>query len=119
MSVTVTIPVAVPQSGVVSMIASDQLNLTAPLPERPDDVVRPDIEWMPSYQTYLDRVERLAKWEQDLPKTVPDGWPIQVDLPRVWSGVDFKDTEKYVLKFTGNEIVEIEAALAHFKGGAH
>ena len=84
--------------------------------EKPGEpIVRPDIDWIPSYKVYRDRVERLAALYPDRPTTVPEGWPAQIDAERVWSGSDFKSEDDYILNFSPEDIAEIEAGLAHFK----
>lgn len=79
-------------------------------------IVRPTIDWIPSYKVYKDRVERLAALGLGRPTAVPEGWPAQIDAERAWSGSDFKSEDDYILHFSSEDIVEIEAALAHFKG---
>jgi hypothetical protein len=91
-------------------------SIPAPPDEGDDNVSRPDIEWIPSRDTYLERVERLAKSRSELPSAVPDGWPEKVDAPRVWTGSDFSDPAQYVVEFNQDDIAEIESALAHLKG---
>ncbi|KAK1836860.1 hypothetical protein QBC39DRAFT_272118 [Podospora conica] len=87
----------------------------APISEKPSEpIVRPDIEWMPAYKTYKDRVKRLAELHPDRPTTVPEGYPLKVDAERCWVGSDLTEDD-YVVHFTPEDIVEIEAALAHFK----
>ena len=84
--------------------------------EKPlEPIVRPDIDWIPSYKVFKNRVERLAALGLNRPTTVPEGWPAQVDAERCWSGSELKEDD-YVVKFTPEDIVEIEAGLAHFKG---
>lgn len=78
------------------------------------EIVRPDISWIPSYKVYKERVETLKALYPDRPTTLPEGWPAQIDAPRAWSGEDFK-SEEYVIKLSAEDVVEIEAGLAHFK----
>jgi hypothetical protein len=84
-----------------------------------DDVIRPDIEWIPSLQTYKDRVERLKVLTTERQTSLPYGWPTKIEHPRAWSGSDFADSSKYVVQFTNADIVEIERALMHFKGSIY
>jgi hypothetical protein len=84
-----------------------------------DDVIRPDIEWIPSLQTYKDRVERLKVLTTERQTSLPYGWPTNIEHPRAWSGSDFADSSKYVVQFTNADIVEIERALMHFKGSIY
>ncbi|KAF4468525.1 Clavaminate synthase [Fusarium albosuccineum] len=80
------------------------------------DVSRPDIEWYPNYDTHQARVERLAKSAHDRPETVPEGFPRQIVSPRVWTGSDFVDKDKYRVQLSADDIQEIRAALEYFKG---
>ncbi|KAK4449882.1 hypothetical protein QBC34DRAFT_462546 [Podospora aff. communis PSN243] len=82
----------------------------------PQPIVRPDIDWIPSYKVYKDRVARLAALELDRPTGIPKGWPTHVDTERSWSGSDFESEDEYAIKLTPDDITEIEAGLAHFKG---
>jgi hypothetical protein len=93
-------------------------NCSIPTPpeEADDNVVRPDIQWVPSFQTYTERVERLNHMCLERSTTVPNGWPTKLDAPRVWSGSDFKDQEKYITKLDKDDILEIESALKYYKG---
>ncbi|KAM0418880.1 hypothetical protein ACHAPT_012145 [Fusarium lateritium] len=88
----------------------------APEPDH-DPVARPDIEWIPSYETYKQRVERLATTAEKRPRSLPEGWPPEVKHPRAWAGSDFKSADDYVFRFTSEDIAEIENALATFKEG--
>lgn len=85
------------------------------IPEAEDKVVRPEIEWFPSYKVYKDRVDRLKILEPNRPTTLPAGWPLQINSERAWSGSDFKSEDDYVFQFTPEDLNEIEAGLAHFK----
>ncbi|KAK3390087.1 hypothetical protein B0H63DRAFT_107041 [Podospora didyma] len=84
-------------------------------PSEQQEVVRPDIEWFPSYKVFKDRVERLALLCPDRPTTLPTGWPLRIDGDRAWSGSDFKSEDDYIVKFNDDDIAEIEAGLAYFK----
>jgi len=75
---------------------------------------RPDIEWIPSYKTYRDRVNRLSKIHTRRPKSLPEGWPVKVEGPRVWTGADFEDTQDYLFHLSAENVLEVEAALVHF-----
>jgi hypothetical protein len=81
-----------------------------------EPIVRPDIDWIPSYKVYKDRVQRLAALELDRPTGIPEGWPTHVDADRSWSGSDFKSEDEYVVTLTAGDIAEIEQGLAQFKG---
>ena len=77
---------------------------------------QPDIEWLPSLKTYLDRVERLSKTSHDRPITVPEGFPRHIDAARVWSGDDFSDSEVYIVRLNEHDVLEVKSALAFLKG---
>jgi hypothetical protein len=81
-----------------------------------DEVPRPDIAWIPSFKVFKDRVERLQSLYPNRRTTLPLGWPTQVDAERAWAGSDFKSEDDYVLHLSAEDVVEIEAGLAYFKG---
>ncbi|KAK3688260.1 hypothetical protein B0T22DRAFT_375277 [Podospora appendiculata] len=85
------------------------------IPELPDQIVRPDIDWFPSYKVYKDRVERLKALNVNRPTTLSAGWPPQVDTERAWSKADFKSEDEYLFHFSPEDIAEIEAGLDFFK----
>jgi hypothetical protein len=104
------------QTGTV--LVDSQFNpvgIQKPLHGPEDDTQRPDIEWIPSERTYLERVERLKTVANEQPKFIPDGWPKTIDSPRAWTASDFESAADYVMQFTSDDIAEIETALAHFK----
>jgi hypothetical protein len=79
----------------------------------------PDIQWHPSYETYRRRVVALnaaAGRSGQAKKTVPDGYPQQVEKPWVWSG-DQMAADRYVVWLSDDDIAQIEDALSFFKGG--
>jgi hypothetical protein len=92
-------------------------NILKPIPTRNVDTVqRPDIEWYPSYAAYQVRMERLAKSPHSRPRTLPEGFLDQVSSPRVWTGSDFADPEKYLIHLSIADVTEIKSALGFFKG---
>lgn len=84
--------------------------------EAAEEVVRPDISWIPSFKVFKERVERLQILYPDRRTTVPEGWPAKIDHPRAWAGSDFDSESDYVMEFSSDDVAEIEAGLAHFKG---
>lgn len=80
-----------------------------------DEVDRPEISWIPSYKAFRDRVETLKALYPNRPTTVPAGWPAQVNAARAWAGSDFKSEDDYTLELASEDVLEIEAGLAHFK----
>jgi hypothetical protein len=83
--------------------------------EAVDEISRPNIEWIPLMKTFKDRVETLQQLYPNRRTTVPPGWPAEVDMARAWDGSDFGSEDDYVLHLGPEDVVEIEAALAHFK----
>jgi hypothetical protein len=80
-----------------------------------NEVVRPDISWIPSYKVFKDRVETLKALYPDRPKTVPSGWPAEIKTTRAWAGSDFKSEDEYIVELSADDVLEIEAGLAHFQ----
>ena len=76
----------------------------------------PEIEWDPSLDIYLARVERLSTLKLVRPSTVPQGFPCAVDTSRVWAGSDHEDESRYILSLSKADVTEIEEALSSFKG---
>jgi hypothetical protein len=76
---------------------------------------QPDIEYTPNYEKYLARTKRRTQTE-DLPKTLPPGFPERVKGKLAWDGRDIAETYNWALELTPAEIAEIEHALQHFKG---
>ena len=115
---TTTVTTVEPETKFASpILPKSNHSLSSPPDEADDDVVRPDIEWIPSHKTYTKRVEQLKLNCRDRQTTLPEGWPGKLDAARVWSGSDFKDDmEKCILQFEESDIAEIENGLAHFKG---
>jgi len=76
----------------------------------------PDIEWDPCLDTYLQRVERLAALHEQLPDSVPQGFPERIIAPRVWTGADFQNEAQFVLTLSNEELDEVDGALQKFIG---
>jgi hypothetical protein len=81
----------------------------------PTEPARPDISWIPSHDVFVDRVARLRDLYPDRRTTLPAGWPTEVGTARAWAGADFKSEDDYMVHFSAEDVVEIEAGLAHFK----
>ncbi|KAJ4300109.1 hypothetical protein N0V88_002778 [Collariella sp. IMI 366227] len=80
-----------------------------------DEVTRPDISWIPSFKVFKNRVERLQALYPNRRTTLPAGWPAQVNAARAWADLDFKSENEYILALSAEDVIEIEAGLAHFK----
>jgi hypothetical protein len=97
------------------------LEREAALPLNLDSVVEaavepgPDIQWMPSYETYQARVAALNALRIERQKRVPDRFPDTVIEPWVWSGEDFESEDDFVVRLDEEDVNEIENALAYFK----
>ncbi|KAL2267138.1 hypothetical protein VTJ83DRAFT_4415 [Remersonia thermophila] len=84
--------------------------------ETVSEAVRPDISWIPSSQVFKDRAEKLRALYPNRRTTLPEGWPAQVEGARVWSGSDFASEDEYIVRLSPEDIAEIDAGLAFFKG---
>ncbi len=82
----------------------------------PMEPVRPEISWIPSLEVFTDRVEKLQALYPHRRTTLPSGWPTEVNTERAWAGADFQSQDDFVLQFSAEDVAEIEAGLAHFKG---
>lgn len=78
---------------------------------------QPDIQYTPNYEKYLARTKRRTETE-DLPKTLPPGFPERVEGKLAWDGKDIAETYNWVLELSPAEIEELENALQHFKGAS-
>jgi hypothetical protein len=76
----------------------------------------PDIQWHPSYETYLRRVEALKQFSQDgSSEALPKGYTRFVNRPWAWKGSEIRK-EDYLVQLTGADVNEVEYALGFFKG---
>ena len=98
-----------------------QLEVTDPAPSGTgitDKVMAPEpgpnIEWLPSYETYMDRVERLGARHVSKLSNLPGGYPNTIQGPRNWTGSEFKDKSKYIITLSEKDVREVEQALQHF-----
>ena len=76
--------------------------------------VQPDIEYTPDEEKYRARTKRRLETE-DLSKTLPDGFPAQLNSSLVWEGSSLAKTFDWNYKLSAEDIDEIEAALKHFQ----
>lgn len=75
----------------------------------------PDIEWIPSYETYRERVKRLAAERSNKPldASLPDGFPKAVGGDRVWAGDELCEDD-YFVHLDEADVGEIAQALEEF-----
>ena len=76
---------------------------------------QPDISYHPSWENYIARRDRRVQTEL-LARTLPTGFPAKLHSPLVWEDADFKDEAEWTLTLKDEQWVEIEEALAFFKG---
>jgi hypothetical protein len=81
---------------------------------RPGLPGQPDIDYTPNLDKYHARVKRRQETE-NLEKSLPDGFPRQLQSKLVWNGADIKSRYNWTYELNTQEIEEIEEALAHFK----
>jgi hypothetical protein len=75
----------------------------------------PDIQWMPNYETYKARVAALEALGIERQTRVPEKFPDKVIEPWVWSGDDFESEDEFVVRFSEDDVKEIEEALKYYK----
>ncbi|KAH6971214.1 hypothetical protein BKA56DRAFT_495475, partial [Ilyonectria sp. MPI-CAGE-AT-0026] len=75
----------------------------------------PDIEWIPSYETYRERVKRLAAERNNKPldASLPDGFPKAVGGCRVWARDELCEDD-YFVHLDEADVGEIVQALEEF-----
>jgi hypothetical protein len=76
---------------------------------------QPDIQYHPDYNSYQARSRRRKETEQ-LPTTLPDGFPSALASTLVWEGKDIEQREDWILKLTEEQLDELDQALHNFKG---
>lgn len=75
---------------------------------------QPDIGYAPDHDKFLARTRRRFETEQ-IPKTLPEGFPKKLVSDLVWEGKDLKVKYQWVYELNQEEVAEIESALQHFK----
>lgn len=76
---------------------------------------QPDIQYHPDVERYHERSQH-RKDTEDLCKDLPAGFPSQLKSPLVWHGKDVETrSSDWTYCFSQEQLVEIDAALAHFK----
>lgn len=78
---------------------------------------QPDIAYTPNIETYRERTQRRTQTE-NLPRTLPDGFPQKLDSPLAWDGSTVSESYQWSYQLTEQDVNEIHRALDHFKGSA-
>jgi hypothetical protein len=82
-----------------------------------DDSCKPDPAsenaWLPDPVEYRARACRRRFKVGSV--ALPAGFPAQITSPLVWSGTDLSEDE-YLMQLSTENIIELEQALAYFKG---
>jgi hypothetical protein len=76
---------------------------------------QPDITYLPNRKNYESRVARRLNEEQ-LQKYLPDGFPEQLEGPKLWKGADYEGKEsEWVYELNDEELKEIDDAVHDFE----
>lgn len=75
---------------------------------------QPDIQYHPDWHKYQARAARRAKLD-NLPKTVPEGFPTELKGDLVWEGETLAETYDWTYVLSAQQLEEIDHALAHFR----
>ncbi|THC95330.1 hypothetical protein EYZ11_005190 [Aspergillus tanneri] len=77
-------------------------------------ITQPDIQYHPDYAKYTARAQRRQETE-NLPTTLPPGFPDKLSSPLVWEGKDIEKRDDWIYKLNDEQRQEIDAALQSFK----
>jgi hypothetical protein len=75
---------------------------------------QPDISYHPNWDKYQARVARRTQTE-DLPKTLPEGFPKELKGDLVWEGESLAQKYDWTYVFSAAQLAEIDNAVNHFK----
>lgn len=75
---------------------------------------QPDISYAPDYDKYQARAARRVQSE-NLPTTLPGGFPEQLKGDLVWEGNTLADTYNWTYVLSEDQLAEIDQAISHFK----
>ncbi|OAD01551.1 hypothetical protein MUCCIDRAFT_153706 [Mucor lusitanicus CBS 277.49] len=76
---------------------------------------QPDFTYLPDRVNYKNRVARRLAEEQ-LEKELPEGFPAQLEGPKLWKGSDYEGKEsEWVYELTEQELKEIDDAVHDFE----
>ncbi|CAG9954286.1 unnamed protein product [Clonostachys rosea f. rosea IK726] len=104
---TVAVPAPLPLGKVFS---------TTPAAQPPPG--QPDIAYHPDWDKYQARAARRTQTE-DLPKTLPEGFPKELKGDLVWEGETIAQQYDWTYVLSADQLAEIDSALAHFKATSH
>ncbi|PWY83565.1 TfdA family oxidoreductase [Aspergillus heteromorphus CBS 117.55] len=77
-------------------------------------LVQPDIQYHPDFAKYTARSQRRVEAEP-LPKTLPAGFPAQLNSPLVWEGEDIEKRDDWFYRLNDAQLDEIDQGLKEFK----
>lgn len=75
---------------------------------------QPDISYAPDYDKYQARAARRVQSE-NLPSTLPEGFPEQLKGDLVWEGDTLAETYDWTYVLREDQLAEIDEAVKHFK----
>lgn len=74
---------------------------------------QPDISYHPDWNNYQARVARRTQTE-DLPKTLPEGFPEELKGDLVWEGESLAQKYDWTYVFSADQLKEIDNAVTLF-----
>ncbi|CAL00422.1 hypothetical protein AnigIFM59636_007718 [Aspergillus niger] len=75
---------------------------------------QPDIQYFPDYEKYTSRTQRRQATE-DLPTTLPVGFPTELKSSLVWHGKDINNSTDWIFHLNEAQLDEINTALKSFQ----
>ncbi|KAI5926518.1 Clavaminate synthase-like protein [Camillea tinctor] len=94
-------------------MATTTVTLVTPPAPRPPG--QPDISYAPDYEKWQTRAARRLATE-NLPKTLPEGFPSKLSGDLVWEGQSIADEYDWTYVLNEDQLAEIDRAVDHFKG---
>ncbi|KZF19187.1 Clavaminate synthase-like protein [Xylona heveae TC161] len=76
---------------------------------------QPDIQYKPDFEKFK-QCGRLRQANENLPTTLPGGFPAKLSSPLVWHGKDIEKQTDWIYQLSDAQLDEIDAALKSFKG---
>lgn len=92
---------------------SKVLNVNCDQTQGANSTKGPDIDWLPSFENYQERVANRLK-HGNLVKELPNGFPVSVQYPMRWTASELSSSE-YVYKLSSGDIDEIDDTLKTFR----